>query len=846
MRYLTTCWPKSNKDDLIQIGENEATLEALSGAVEAIKRQGPYDLHLLFLSGHGFVDSRRAGFVMQPNAGSTGVDLLDSATLDRLLASVPARRTILILDCCYAEGVTRRMSFFAGLGESEARLFVASSREQQLTWEDDGVGHGIFTAHLLDLLMTGNSVKLKGLRDQLDVDSELFPVLCDQVPLYVFEHKQQRQEPVKGGVSMRAVTLPVATAARRIKERTAFGTAVRRLRQIALGAVATSVVFLFFAYTLTYYAQADRNGEIRLHHGTKWLAPAFRFFPTLRVDTEISFSDLSDDPAERYLIQSGEAWGFWTQLSRWGYRGWYGAVRPSLDPKAAEKYDVLLGTEMTRPVYRLKDDSRPSEVAFAAWALLDASDSNQLNTLLSRIPGADRTSPLSTPFSIGDMDFNILDLTQPELGSYADALRSAAALDPDRTFLAYLGFLKANQIWRAHSSPEQHGTEAQRRAAEDVADILAVITKARGDRGESALDGQMISQLNSLAAIGYGDLVHLALSRVSVTQQDKKSETLRALGLFHGDSSDPAEAVALRQIKDSLDSSTDSQQIVAETYKRFVAAGGPEQSDLTAFLIVAADKKALPQPIVQILLGKAQEAVNRHDGEFLDSEYARILAHGMSQVPVASRLLVYQLIAKVTAAVTPMSSSTAEMFTALARQRLDTPEMFQRIVGEAKAAPPYRPQDPSLVAEPLPGLSIVVGYGPWLEALAVVATQRPISQQEIVLLEMHANDPSLRDLIVRGLALQPGLFGHECWKAKCGPELGGFPTDGAMRQLAADILAERLANLPRAEFNLALEKLREERTSEIEPEVRIALGLARINAQEARIHTTPIGNQLFE
>lgn len=73
----------------------------------------------------------------------------------------------------------------------------------------------------------------------------------------------------------------------------------------------------------------------------------------------------------------------------------------------------------------------------------------------------------------------------------------------------------------------------------------------------------------------------------------------------------------------------------------------------------------------------------------------------MSQVPVASRPLVYQLIGQVTAGVTPRASSTAEMYTALGRQKLDTPEMFQRIVDEAKSTPPYWPQDPGLVAEPL-------------------------------------------------------------------------------------------------------------------------------------------------
>jgi hypothetical protein len=846
VQYLTTCWPKPDDAQLIRIPDEEATAEAVTDAFVTLGQWGPYDLQLIFLSGHGLVDSQSAGFVVQPSARSSSLSVLDYARLDRLLASVPAKRTILILDCCYAEGITRRMTFFSGLGESDARLFVASSREQQLTWEDEKTGHGIFTAHLLDLVNTGSSVKLKGVRDRLDVDGELFPVLCDQVPLYVLEHKQQRQEPVKGGVSIRATTLPVARFARRIKERTAFGTAVRRLRQIAVGTATACVAFLFFAYTLTYYAEADRNGDIRLHHGTKWLAPVFRFLPTLRADTGISVTDLSNDPATRYAVQAGETSGFWTHISRQGYRAWYDSVRPSLGPAAAARYDVLLAVGAMRPVYRLNDGSRPSEIAFAAWALLDSSDPGELKALLPHILGADQISPLLAQFSANKMDFDILDRPQAELASYADALRSAAADDPDGTFVAYLGFLKANQMWLAHSSPEQHGREAQSRAADDVADVLAVIVKARVDRGETPLDPQMVSLLNQLAELGYKDLVHVALSRVAATPVDKRSEASQALSAFHGNSYDPAEAAAVRELKDSLDSSAASQAIVEETYRRFVAAGGAEQTDLTAFLIAAADKKAIPPSVMTILLDKAREALARHDDAFITTEHARILAHAMGQVPVDSRQVAYRLIEMVAVTVTPLASSTAEMYTALGRQGLDTPAMFQQIVAQASAAVPYQPQSPQLAAEPLPGLSIVVGHGPWLEALAVLGANRSLPPESIRVLENHANDPSVRDTIVRALAHQAAWLDQQCWKTSCSRMLGAFPEDGAKRQLAADVLAEKLARLPRAEFLVALEGLRKERASETEAEVRIALGLARINAQLARVRTTPVGSQLFE
>jgi len=845
VRYLTICWPKPAEATLIHLADDEATLDALANAFMTLAQEGPYDLQLVFMSGHGSASSERTGFLLQPPAGASGVMLLQPEQLDTWLEMVRATQTLFILDCCYAEGITRRMRFFSALGESDARLFVTSSRETQRTWEDENIGHGVFTAHLLDLLRTGSSAALHGVRDQLDVDGELFRVLCDQVPLYVLEHQRQQQEPVKGGVSIRPVRLPVARSQRRIQERTAFAAAVRRVRQIAVSVALACLAFLVFAYLLTYHAQADRNGRIHLLHGMRWTAALFRYLPTLRADTGISWTELSDDPAQRYAVQAGDVWGFWTQVSRRGYRAWYDGVRAGLDPVAAARYDVLLAAGGPRPVARLNDNSRPSEVAFAAWALLDDADGGQLDALFRYVLGADRIEPMLTPFAANDMDFNILDLLQSQLASHADALKAAAAIDPDRTFVAYIGFLKANQIWLAHSSPEQHGREAQRRAADDVADVLAVIVRGRTDRGKPALDPRQISLLNGLGDAGYG-LARLALSRVSAAPGDARGEAARALATFHGNANEPGEADALRRLKGLLDASVDSQAMVEKIYQAFVEAGGPEQSDLTAFLIAAADRQALPPSLVTILLKAAQEAVDRSEGVFMDTEYARILAHAMTQVPDASRPLAYRLIERVTASTTPKASSTAEMYSALARHGLDTPAMFQQVLALASAAPAYEPQNPDLVAEPLPGMSIVVGYGPWLHALAVIATQRVVPPNAIEVLERHAVDPTHHDTIVRALVRQPGKVGDKCWQTSCRQLLKAFPTDWPRRQLAADLLSERLANLPRDEFLGALEKLRKERDAESEPEIRIVLGLASVGAQLARVRTVATGSALFQ
>jgi hypothetical protein len=351
--------------------------------------------------------------------------------------------------------------------------------------------------------------------------------------------------------------------------------------------------------------------------------------------------------------------------------------------------------------------------------------------------------------------------------------------------------------------------------------------------------------LHQLAKLGYSGLVDLALSRSAVVPVDRKVVASRALAAFHGYSNEPAEAAAIQELKDLLDSSADSQAIVNEVYKRFVAANGPEQTDLTAFLISAADRKAIPATVMTILLDKMRGALVRHDDAFMNTEYARILAHAMGEVPVESRPLVYRLIGMVAARVTPLASSTAEMYTVLARDGLDTPAMFQQIQAQASAAAPYKPQNPNVIAEPLPGMAIVVGHGPWIEALAVAGANRPLPTESIRVLEDHANDPLFREPIVRALVHQPKWLKQQCWENSCSRVFAAFAGDSTSRQLASDVLAEQLASLPRAEFLVALERLRKDRETEIEPEIRIALGLTAINAQIDRVREPRVGSELF-
>src|SRR5882724_587974 len=200
--YLRLCWPDSSKASTIRIPETDATAAAIERACATLASRGPFELLIFYLSGHGVSTADGGRFLVQPATSSDPANLLTSGALDRILESIPAKRVVLILDCCFAESIVGSMAFFSQLRGAEGRLFIASSRADQVTWEADEAGHSIFTGLLLDFL--GSDVEgargARHSRGYVDVDAELFPFLCEQVPLCVLQRKQASQEPVKGGV----------------------------------------------------------------------------------------------------------------------------------------------------------------------------------------------------------------------------------------------------------------------------------------------------------------------------------------------------------------------------------------------------------------------------------------------------------------------------------------------------------------------------------------------------------------------------------------------------------------------------------------------------------------------
>ena len=844
--YLRTCWAGDREACICRITQSAATTRAVNDAFSTLANQGTYELLIVYLSGHGFASATQAGFLLQPLSDPNGNVLLTPAALDELLASVGAARVVFILDCCFAEAIVKQMRFFSHLDGAEARLFIASSRADQLTWEEASAGHGVFTALLLDLLNAGNSAQLPGTRDTINVDAELFPFLCDQVPLYVLEHKAARQEPVKGGVATSPVLLPVARLARRLRNRTSLGTALQRIRQIGSAIAGGIAVCVILAYAFLYYAEADSSGEIILRHGTRWLEPVLAYFPTVRVRTGIGVDELSLDATARYPVQSGSLVGIWTQSSRSGYRSWYDEIAAALNAGARERYQALLGP-LSSPERRLPDpmEARPSEVEFVAWANLLNYDGASSEWAISAIPGSDRLKDLASPFPKNKLDFSVLDLTPQQLASYARALIYLAIADPDRAFPAYLGFVMVTQEWLYQNRNSERWSSAREKVVDSVSAVLPAIAASRADRGLPPLAEGSLETLEGLAERGYFEVAGTALARTQgVTARGTRIRQL-ALSRLTGDSFEDDQLWALRIITYMLDGSPDAKASTQTVYDFFGHAGAQENSFLTKFMIDAADRHSLPLTLQTLLLHRAADAIRRQDREFIDQEYARILAHAMPDIAAPERSAVYHLIEVVASDTTPMAGALAEIYGVLGKHGLDQPQMLKKVLLQSSAALKKLAPVSNPPTDDLPGISIGIDWPAWAIALAEFGRNRQLPAEGVAMLRKFATYEPLRPFRATfelAVVKQLKLIGASCARepSPCLSKVGQPDSDSSAREMETAMVARLMTALPRERFLTQLSSLQQRRSREVEPEVRIGLGAIIVDSQILRVSSPPI------
>jgi hypothetical protein len=189
--------------------DGKATLAGIRQALGVLARRCDQDsTALIYFSGHG------ARIAASPHAGEylLAVDTryssdeilaqtaISGAEFSEALRAIPARKVVVIFDCCHAGGIgqpkdaravkTLPESFYQELAAGRGRVILASSRSTELSYVRDDAANSVFTEHLLAGL-SGGVTSEDGLIRIFDLFEYLQPRVTadwhDQHPIFKAE-----------------------------------------------------------------------------------------------------------------------------------------------------------------------------------------------------------------------------------------------------------------------------------------------------------------------------------------------------------------------------------------------------------------------------------------------------------------------------------------------------------------------------------------------------------------------------------------------------------------------------------------------------------------------------------
>jgi hypothetical protein len=363
--YIADCWPDSPAGCHELLINDAASMAGLRAAFARLRQLGPFDMLWLYLSGHGRLRGA-AGWFCTVTALS-GVPDLDAGALDSLLESVAASVTILLVDCCNAEAVVYQSRYFSRLDGQRSRVFIGSSRGDQLSWEDEARQSSLFTYHFLAALAT--PAQGAGITAVRELENEIFAELGERVPADVFRLKQgARQEPVRGGISSQPILLPRRASAPALGRSTVLEAIRGRLRQVLLTGAAALLAAALVIEVSFYHLAVTAGGRLGVRYGVRelgFLAPG-RW--GLRLETPFQLADLASGEA-RSAVASGNVRGIWWGSDSAGLRRWASGLTAYLDEPVATRWRLQLGERIDPETLTPPD---PNEVDWRARALADA------------------------------------------------------------------------------------------------------------------------------------------------------------------------------------------------------------------------------------------------------------------------------------------------------------------------------------------------------------------------------------------------------------------------------------------------------------------------------------------
>ena len=184
--------------------------KAISGWL--FQNASPDSTVIVFFAGHGGLESDKTGsekdgvskYLLPWDADledlfSSG---LSNTRFHELLNTIKAQRLVVFMDACYAGGVTEGArdiglieSPYHRMAQGRGRMVIASAQPNQRSWEDENLGHGIFTHHLLEALQGKADTDNDGCASVMDI----FRYLQDTVPATARRVSQSLQEPLMFG-----------------------------------------------------------------------------------------------------------------------------------------------------------------------------------------------------------------------------------------------------------------------------------------------------------------------------------------------------------------------------------------------------------------------------------------------------------------------------------------------------------------------------------------------------------------------------------------------------------------------------------------------------------------------
>ena len=424
-RYASLAWPSpDNAGNLLLRDREAAVTEDVLAAVEAVASEGPLDLFILYLSGHGEagIDGRGWFCLSSARPGSLS---FDSEAIDRCIAHVNADAILVFVDCCHAEAVVAKSQAFSIHEGRRARIVGASCRADQRSWEDEDLKRSIFSDILLRGLSTDSP--LANPTGQVDVQGKLLSYLRDQVPTAVSAAKRgQYQEPVTFGFIGGPLDMPVVSTAslgRPLSIAQAIHVGVRRS---LVSLLVMAILGLAISDLLLFHLAVSSTGAILVRPG---LASTYSFLPVHLVsdlDSGLSIRDISPK-SDRLLagLASGSIWGISTRRDDHGQKPWLAKLEPALIKTTLNPVQVLaFGAS---PKFDVNNDPAPvTEAIFLA--ILQGKTALEVGQSLYPLDSAPSWS--CTDKISNQLDFTILESETPVFERDTDFIATTASTDP--------------------------------------------------------------------------------------------------------------------------------------------------------------------------------------------------------------------------------------------------------------------------------------------------------------------------------------------------------------------------------------------------------------------------------